>query len=98
MSTEVLREAAALMCERAEAADADDAMWLQDVAPLLEVSDGTYSHAASWHPDVALAVAELLEAVTETGVSEALMRNWLERDRSGIATLAVARAYLGSAS
>jgi hypothetical protein len=57
--------------------------------------DHNAQHIASWHPAVALAVADLLEAVTETGVSDALFRQWLDHDRSGQAALAVARAYLG---
>jgi Tfp pilus tip-associated adhesin PilY1 len=98
MPSETLRRAAALIRERAEAAYWVDfhgkSDWSGDVAALgLDEADA--AHVTGMSPAVALAVAELLEAVTETGVSEAMFRQWVEHDRSGRAALAVATTYLG---
>lgn len=126
MSAEVLREAAALMRERAEAATPGP--WKQGearsqgrAAQVLGVHSLVYNdrqsvalipgfksdrkpdaaHIASWHPDVALAVADLLDSAAK----------WLlpcdkpcwEQGIEGCIdcevyspALAVARAYLGT--
>ena len=90
MSAEVLREAAALMRTRAE--NSATAM----VGPLTWTAhfgghdSMTSLHYQSWHPTVALAVADWLDAcalVTE-----------IAPDRHKGLALAVARAYLGEAS
>lgn len=106
MSAEVLREAAALMRERAEAATptpwvvkrahpdmpayvAHEGWWV--IASRTEQWDA--EHIASWHPAVALAVADLLDAqaaiIEEHGA-------FFDIEGMGDANaLAVARAYLG---
>lgn len=122
MSAEILRRAAALMRERAEAADS--APWTQDSSVrgdtvifnasghwVTNVTSGrTYAeqvvtfdheerngeHIASWHPAVALAVADLLDDLAETEE-----RNHREMGFSPIDIgrhLAVARAYLGESA
>ena len=114
MSAEVLREAAALMRERAEAATRGP--WLADpdaaysvvmrpdrpgfnwdgynVCVVLEPEEGTFrdnsEHIASWHPAVALAVADWLD--DEADEMGAVCGCTTAR------ALAVARAYLGSDS
>lgn len=93
-SAETLREAASLMRERAEAALASapgDANW-HAVSSLM--ADGKTprdaEHIASWHPAVALAVADWLESeVNEWGDLPHMLNPH---------ALAVARAYLGSES
>jgi hypothetical protein len=87
VSAEILREAAALMRERATHPDISASPWA--ASPHGDVHDGGYlwvcdsqsgetaEHIASWHPAVALAVADMLE------------------DTSRRKALAVARAYLG---
>ena len=101
---DLLRRAAALMRERAEAAGSEwnadvepgDSLhlWVTDCDPsdptgetamqrLVGGADAPWSeHIASWHPAVALAVADWLDEVGAT-------------DDDAIAALAVARAYLG---
>ena len=116
MSAELLRRAAALMRERAEAAtpgpwrtdvlsdvvaDHDDVSWdVADVSVLCPwpsaTEHGNAAHIASWHPTVALAVADLLDAV-------ALVADHyppIEVRPQSVANyaLAVARAYLGEES
>lgn len=105
MSAELLREAACLMRERAEAATpgpweafGDHLVWPSEKGPAAndpilamfgEAHDESATHIASWHPAVAIAVADWLE-VTErdTGSSSTAYH----------AALTVARAYLGSES
>ena len=69
MSAEILRRAAGLMRERAEAASEGINWW--GVEPMTRALDATFSppsaeqdaeHIASWHPAVALAVADWLVA------------------------------------
>jgi hypothetical protein len=120
VSAEILRRAAALMRERAEAATNSDwypyfvpeqlhrpdgdGDWIVDSGPRFICStqaDGPTSkanaeHIASWHPAVALAVADLLDAqaalVEETG-------GFFDIAEMGDANaLNVARAYLGETS
>lgn len=108
MSAETLRKAAALMRERAEAADTGHP-WsafryivaggppestMGDVASTWpDTSGATAAHIASWHPTVALAVADWLDA-------EAL-RTYSDHERCEAsdcpkrAALEVARTYLG---
>ena len=95
---QVLREAARLMRERAEAATPGGPRWESApdewgsvryifpadsdsaIASVPAVADA--EHIASWHPDVALAVADLLDVLADPADMPA--------------ALAVARAYLGS--
>lgn len=115
MSAEVLRRAASLMRERAEAAadggfgwrvgdlaganevwanrDAAgwDAFMIATTATRLNPNPGANGHAnaihiASWHPAVALTVADWLDSVVDRGEAEM---------DEGKQALAVARAYLG---
>jgi hypothetical protein len=102
MSAEVLREAAALMRERAEAVgegpwesyalpDAGPKRWTMTGVGVVDDEMGhrieamfpaDATHVASWHPAVALAVADWLD--------------WCaQRDAFNGRALAVARAYLG---
>ena len=111
MTAELLREAAAKMRERAEAATRGpwsrteyQARWQIDNGnvPIAEVvgafnrpevrADAEY--IASWHPAVALAVADWLEAIAQR--FPARLRDFEEHllDREQSAALAVARAYL----
>lgn len=114
MSAEILRKAASLMRERAEAATSGP--WefrprrgfqgmrdnpatigfLDDAGYFVMLREGTWAtendmtYVASWHPAVALAVADWLERCAE----------WLDRHPQDATpdALAVARAYLGSDS
>lgn len=131
MSAEVLRRAAALMRERAEAATEGE--WFvahipESAVPSPHAIDRWYVmgffdgdtrkptgpsamceyepdavHIASWHPAVALAVAEWLEAKAEqddkgTCDDPRGCCNLCEHDYGHVAALAVARAYLGESS
>jgi hypothetical protein len=114
VSAQELRDAAALMRKRAQAAragrwaaDGDEvaAHWsLGDVEVAVcrgsidEGNEANAEHIASWHPAVALAVADWLEATAaENDSSDALaFLNFAGADAQ--AALTVARAYLGSAS
>ena len=113
MSADILRRAASLMRERAEAARAatpdllrPDGEWIakphrmRDNCTTIQtrgetfvahyVIDGTADHIASWHPAVALAVADLLDAESDaSGGIEHYMQPKI---------LNVARAYLGETS
>ena len=110
MSADVLRRAAALMRERAEGATPGpwerDGGWAF-AAPAPESWEGPYligetygtrndaEHITSWHPAVALAVADLLDAHAETYDGADLRdggRYSLEQDDWADAA---ARAYLG---
>ena len=96
VSAEVLREASALMRTRAEGASAGP--WkrfgMAGVAGAdWEIGCATNAdalHIASWHPAVALAVADWLDAC-------ALVTEVAPDRHKGLA-LAVARAYLGETS
>lgn len=120
MSSQILREAAALMRERAEAAtdgvcpewtrsavrhiarNCDIECWHKDSDPLVKKyhdADGmpeTWTryddaeHIASWHPAVALAVADWLD-------KEAAWVDLGAANSPDNEALAVARAYLGRA-
>lgn len=101
MSAETLRRAAALMRERAEAATPGP--WTARptstthsitghgrnvvVTPQTRVSEPNTQHIASWHPAVALAVADWLD--TEANHIES------GYGQRGGQPLAVARLYLG---
>jgi hypothetical protein len=78
MTAELLREAAALMRERAEAATPGpwmraepwdravgqvDGPWVAETTALGQATAANAEHIASWHPAVALAVADWLDAV-----------------------------------
>lgn len=91
--TETLRRAASLMRERAEAARHTTALTNTDTwgAVISGVVNGSLlrdekEHAASWHPDVALAVADLLTAFS--------MMPSASDPTDLSAALRVARAYL----
>ena len=110
MSAAVLREAAALMRERAEAATAgpwrvgaegsegsrvnpktgdkrEDSHWIASVNGRVQPEDGyNATHIASWHPAVALAVADWLEDEAE----------WVEAGSAADGpALVLATTYLG---
>jgi hypothetical protein len=110
VSADVLRQAAALMRERAEAANTHR-RWVfvedDDLArPFTVLSDHepgerTYvcenaryagEHIASWHPAVALAVADWLYDIADTIGSVFVLPSQHEH------AVAVARAYLGDPS
>ncbi len=123
MSAEVLREAAALMRERAERATThtpwqllgpdDDRAEPWTVASTHPVGDRTYvcqdarhagEHIASWHPAVALAVADWLDETARR--HDEILDNFVEGSRVGAVSAAenvtaytqavsVARTYLG---
>ena len=120
-----LREAAALMRERAEAAGGAawfvrrEASEMPDVVSDCEgescdgcgivaamVADEDAEHIASWHPAVALAVADLLdslatraEQVADTVASAERAERLAVENIPGYAdAVTLARAYLGSAS
>ena len=124
MSAELLREAAALMRERAEAAEpgrwktwgmtvmadpegtsnVDDAICVAGAytpsTSERRLHTGNANHIASWHPAVALAVADLLDDAAENLDLQApggdLGKQWDMRVHiAGDKALAVARAYLG---
>ena len=118
MSADLLREAAAKMRERAEAATpgpwehyGDCIVWPSEKGPAANdpvlamvgpAHDGCGAHIASWHPAVALAVADwlwetanLIEVHAGTECAEPCLHPTCRViDRA----LAVARAYLGEAS
>lgn len=100
VSADTLRRAAALMRERAMRSCPDGAWYDQGdlhdaLYPLADTMDDPQAdaeHIASWHPAVALAVANLLTDLAvdyEDGVLD---------DTTTDDALAVARAYLGSDS
>lgn len=103
MSAEMLRRAAALMRERA----AGSRMWYpsdhhdgMDEVPWMDrewwssvgLSGIAADHAASWHPAVALAVANWLEAAARRMPDDCDCAECLAYEPEA---LAVARAYLG---
>lgn len=118
MSAEVLRQAAALMRERAEAATTgpwrvgaegsegsrvnprtgdkrEDSRWIASVNGRVQPEDGRNAqHIASWHPVVALAVADWLEQQAER--HDALIADGGRGLRPDGQAFVVARAYLGS--
>lgn len=116
MSAETLRKAAALIRERAEAATNDGYPWISrphfsrrncqtvqtrgQVYVAHYVTDADGEHIASWHPAVALAVAEWLDATareSEIESDDPRLRNFFTFGDTApeVAALAVARAYLG---
>ena len=114
MSAEVLRRAAREMRERAEAAtwtnmpwDVDEigAVWTQEddgqpVPISSQSTDEDAAHIASWHPAVALAVAdlidELLRGLSVFGELSDDDPQWSKSTASSV--LSLARAYLGEQS
>lgn len=107
--TDELREAARLMRERA--CSATDSLWLADAGSYVNTPDdeadsicdtwgrqNNAAHIASWHPDVALAVADWMDYQAKT-----LEHNISEGSRPPGChpthpAFAVARAYLLDAS
>ena len=121
MSTEKLREAARLMRERASSATSSP--WTQEPSDgdvwgennrerVCRTSSYAYYddsiHIASWHPAVALAVADLLEEAADAFDNHMAKQMdplrrfhglWLaEAERKHERALAVASAYLGEPS
>ena len=107
MSTEAetLRRAAALMRERAEAATpgpwsnrrgpGEHIVRHDSGAPLANTNTrADRRHIASWHPVVALAVADWMEALVRA-VERSGVAHYPEPASIHDAALAVARAYLG---
>lgn len=86
MSAEILRKAASLMRERAEAATPGP--WIP--------FDADADHIASWHPAVALAVADWLDATADDWDRSTAPIPVSDIRLDARAALAVARAYLGS--
>lgn len=106
MSSEVelLRRAAALMRERAQ--DVPEGPWMArdsyvyqpagaDVAEAATLSDraGAARYFASWHPAVALAVADWLDRIAEIAANPEV--NWALKTAMKTDAVMVARAYLG---
>lgn len=120
MSAEILRRAASLMRERATAAPVRPGPWEKEFSDVIrtDVPLGApgyliaevatvpeAEHIASWHPAVALAVADWLEAVAAwdsegLGWTDRLNRtNWPSMwGDMQVEAIAVARAYLGESS
>jgi hypothetical protein len=120
MSAEILREAAALMRERAEAATEgpwrvgaegsegsrvnprtgdkrEDSRWIASVNGRVQPEDGhNAAHIASWHPAVALAVADWLDATAADWDRSKAPLPVSDVRLDARAALAAARAYLGS--
>ncbi len=108
MSAEVLRRAATLMRERAEAVRAGAAepdMWFGPEELVEEFVNGSQhemgdpqsdaEHIASWHPVVAVAVADWLDALAEFPTFD-VEPEYADQIRATItAGILVARAYLG---
>ena len=93
MSADALRTAAELMRARAEAAR-PDARWVTANQLRGEFDAETSDHIASWHPTVALAVADWLEwEADEAERFNAQTR--APRQMVPRRALAVARTYLG---
>ena len=91
MSAEVLRRAASLMRERAEPIkDWYSAKAWATTTPFgAPIDPADAEHIASWHPAVALAVADWLDNISEA------WRFSRRAPASSVKALAVARAYLG---
>jgi hypothetical protein len=106
VSAEVLREAAALMRSRAEAAS--DGPWTNRRGPAEHVIDDwdvpiatvdtreNRRYIASWHPAVALAVADWLKSEASAHSGEFWTDTRSEACCRMEQALAVARAYLGT--
>lgn len=110
MSAAELRETARLMRERAEAATpgpwsnefGDHLVWPSEKGPAASdpiaaigpAHEESAEHIASWHPDVALAVAYLLDAAAEGACCDECMAD-PSADPLRTAALDVARAYRG---
>lgn len=85
MSAEILRRAAAAMRERAEAVDGwySAAAWATTHPFSLPIEPADAEHIASWHPAVALAVADWLDATAERHhPSESPVELYLHTDES----------------
>lgn len=107
MTADLLREAAALMRQRAEPFAArgpwevnpEDPRSIESrylIGPVAQnVHTGGAEHIASWHPDVALAVADWLDYVAQIADDSTIPFGEFGFDRAAIA---VARAYLGRES
>lgn len=118
MTAEVLRRAAALMRERAEAATSSpwhyengatgfapmvvgDSMAVAETFDKPHLSDA--QHIASWHPAVALAVADWLDATAaehESDAADPRVNSFFAAfdTAADFGAIAVARAYLGEQS
>ena len=116
MSAEILRRAASLMRERAEGADKDTfsrspwsatifddgRAWLKPAHIAMHGYPNTAEHIASWHPAVALAVADWLwEMANHEDIHGDIncKQGCLHPTcRVSASALTVARAYLGESS
>lgn len=106
MSAEVLRRAAALMRERAEAVEGwyTAEAWATTAPMNLPIEQADAEHIASWHPTVALAVAKAMDDVAQAweicdGWTHDLDDDSIRfEDTVDGGWLTVARAYLGESS
>lgn len=113
MSAEMLRKAAALMRDRARAANAGPWKWTEQthnewygiqsefdaLGTMFDPSDAF--HVASWHPAVALAVADWLDTAAWQWEQVDRDQEWPDSRKTTAHLeddLAVARAYLGGAA
>jgi len=105
MNNDLLHHTAALIRERAQAATPGPwTLWDRgvgwEIPELPDVHDGTTftqadaTHIASWHPDVALAVADLLDEVAEDIAGAFSPNAYAEANEYARRALTVARAYL----
>jgi len=81
---------AAVIGPEGVAEDAETWLMATGRGPVSQEADA--DHAASWHPLVALAVAEWLDAAADTAMRYEAERAWMHPDSYA---LKVARAYLG---
>jgi hypothetical protein len=95
MSADLLREAAGSMRKRAEAVEGwySPEAWATTAPFNLPIDRADAEHIASWHPAVAIAVADLLDRVADKWVAVSGGSRPVFDDE--VAALAVARAYLG---
>lgn len=110
MSADLLRRAAALMRERAEAVDDwySPEAWATTAPFNLPIEKADAAHIASWHPVVALAVAKAMDDVADAWEiadesNDGLVRDLDDdlipfEDTIDSGWVAAARAYLGEAS
>jgi hypothetical protein len=96
MSAVILRRAAALIRERAEAVEGwySAPAWSTTAPMNLPIEKADAAHIASWHPAVALAVARWLEA--ESHVPEQDIGDGITVGGPSLEALDLARAYLGA--
>lgn len=104
MSADLLRRAASLMRERAEAVEApggDDITmpWAEAYGPSTQMNGlerVEATHIASWHPDVALAVADWLDDEADEIPPGNVETKWGPIEKAP--AVRVARFYLGESA